>query len=178
MAQLKKVIAICGSTKSNSSNLKLLKYIAAAASGIFDLEIFDRLAQLPHFNPDIQDTPAEITALRNKISAADGIIICTPEYIFSLPGSLKNVFEWCVATTIFAHKPAGLIVASASGEKAREELMLIMKTLEAKFTPETEILIKGIAGKINATGDIGDKQTLFQIDGFIDAFDQLLTHDA
>ncbi|WP_230470731.1 NADPH-dependent FMN reductase [Flavobacterium cheongpyeongense] len=84
---------------------------------------------------------------RDKIIAAEGIIICTSEYVFSLPGSLKNALEWCVSTTIFSTKRVGLITASASGETVHEQLLLIMKTLEAKFQKERQLLIAGIRGK-------------------------------
>jgi len=63
------------------------------------------------------------------------------EYVFSIPNGLKNVIEWCVATTVFADKPSGLITASANGQKGHEELLLIMKTAMAKFTSETTLLI-------------------------------------
>jgi chromate reductase, NAD(P)H dehydrogenase (quinone) len=128
----KKIFAISGSTRSNSSNLKILKQIAELSSSLFEVKLFEGLAEIPHFNPDLDiDTPPiAVIDFRNEIQAADGIIICTPEYIFSLPGSLKNALEWCVSTTIFSKKNVGLITASASGEKAHEELQLIMKTIE------------------------------------------------
>ena len=70
----------------------------------------------------------ETVELRKDIERADGVIICTPEYIFSIPSGLKNVIEWCVATTIFTDKPTGLITASANGLQGHEELKLIMRT--------------------------------------------------
>ncbi|WP_363317949.1 NAD(P)H-dependent oxidoreductase [uncultured Algibacter sp.] len=42
---------------------------------------------------------------RNKIENADGIVICTPEYVFSIPSGLKNTIEWCVSTNAFSNKP-------------------------------------------------------------------------
>ena len=101
-------------------------------------------------------------------------MICTPEYVFSLPGSLKNALEWCVSTTVLSHKPVGLITASASGEKAQEQLRLIMKTLETNFNEETELLIKGIKGKMNDQGKITDHKTMEEIKKFITSFKKLL----
>ena len=101
---------------------------------------------------------------------ADGILICTPEYIFSIPSGLKNAFEWCVSTTVFSDKPIGLITASAGGQKGQEELELIMKPLMAKFTDETTLLISGVKGKINERGEITDNKTLKDLTNFIDAF--------
>ncbi len=62
---------------------------------------------------DGENPPEAVLAFRKQIAAADGVLICTPEYVFTLPGSLKNALEWCVSTTIFSQKPTGLITASA-----------------------------------------------------------------
>lgn len=128
---------------------------------------------MPHFNPDLdtENPPEKVTSFRNKISQADGVIICTPEYVFSLPGSLKNALEWCVSTTIFLNKKAGLITASASGEMGHEQLLLIMKTLDAKFSANTQVLIQGIRGKISEEGKIINKDTETALQKFIHNFE-------
>ncbi|KRD06408.1 FMN reductase [Flavobacterium sp. Root901] len=168
-----KILAITGSTRKNSSNFKILKYISAHLKTDFEVEIFEDLGRIPHFNPDLdtENPPEEITVMRNKIDGADGIIICTPEYVFSLPGSLKNVLEWCVSTTIFSNKKTGLITASASGEMGHEQLLLIMKTLEAKFDTNTQLLIQGIRGKIDADGKIMNEETEIALQNFINNFE-------
>ena len=176
MKSIKKIFAISGSTRSNSSNLKILKQIAELSKDLFELKIFESLAEIPHFNPDLdtENPPQQVTNFRNEIQKADGIIICTPEYVFSIPGSLKNALEWCVSTTIFSKKKVGLITASASGEKGHEELQLIMKTIEANFNEDTSLLIQGVRGKVSSEGAIEDRLTLEQIQKFIAAFDNLL----
>jgi chromate reductase len=176
MTSKKKILAISGSTRSNSSNLRLLKRIVALTTTIFEVTIFEGISELPHFNPDLdnENPPKSVADFRQQIAEADGIIICTPEYVFSLPGSLKNALEWCVSTTVFSEKPAGLITASASGEKAHEELQLVMKTIETKFNSDTLLLIKGIKGKINDESVITHAETATQLDTFIQAFEKLL----
>jgi NAD(P)H-dependent FMN reductase len=176
MNDAKKIIAISGSTRRNSSNFKILKFISENIDAKFEVEIFEDLENIPHFNPDLDtaNPPEAITLLRNKIDAASGVIICTPEYVFSLPGSLKNVLEWCVSTTVFSNKNVGLITASASGEKAHEQLGLIMKTIEAKFTEETQLLIQGIRGKLDDNGNISDKKTFSNLLKFIKNFENKL----
>jgi len=170
--QRKKVLAISGSTRKESSNLQIIKAIARLSAGSLDMEIFSELDSLPHFNPDLEQdqVPPAITAFRNRISEADGVLICTPEYVFSLPGSLKNAIEWMVSTTIFSGKPVALITAAAQGEKAHEALLLIMRTIEARFTPETQLLIQGPRAKVNSQGDITDPPTLHKIETLITTF--------
>ena len=168
-----KIFAITGSTRKNSSNYKILKYISENIKTEFEVEIFEDLDTIPHFNPDLdtENPPENVTFFRNKINEADGVIICTPEYVFSLPGSLKNALEWCVSTTIFSNKNIGLITASASGEMGHEQLLLIMKTLEAKFQDDTQLLIQGIRGKINEEGKIINEETQVALQDFIRNFE-------
>jgi NAD(P)H-dependent FMN reductase len=101
MMQRKKVLAISGSTRKESSNLQIIKAIARLSADSLDMDIFQELDSLPHFNPDLDgdQAPPVITAFRHRISEAAGVLICTPEYVFSLPGSLKNAIEWMVSTT-------------------------------------------------------------------------------
>nr|WP_294926709.1 NAD(P)H-dependent oxidoreductase [uncultured Flavobacterium sp.] len=168
-----KIFAITGSTRKNSSNFKILKFISEKINNRFEIEIFEDLEAIPHFNPDLDNEfpPEKVISLRSKIIQADGILICTPEYVFSLPGSLKNALEWCVSTTIFSNKKVGLITASASGEMAHEQLLLIMKTLEAKFVNDSQLLIQGVRGKIDETGKIVNLQTLEELELFIKDFE-------
>ena len=176
MTDKKNILAIVGSASSNSANLKLVENISSLTSQDFNFTIFSDLKTLPHFDPELSadHAPIQIIEFRKNIEQADGIIICTPEYIFSIPSGLKNAIEWCIATTIFSDKPIGLITASASGEKGHEELQLIMKTAMAKFTNETCLLIQGIKGKLNEQGQMIDIKTNQDLLDFISGFKQIL----
>ena len=169
MIKKNNIIGICGSASQNSANLSILKWIAESDKSEFDLEIIDDLTELPHFKTELTDknVPKRIVDFRNKIENADGIIICTPEYVFSIPSGLKNMIEWCVSTTVFSYKQIGIITASASGEKGHEELKLIMETIQTKFTDETTLLIKGVKGKIGKDGKILDKKTEIELEKFV-----------
>lgn len=176
MIKKKNILAIIGSASTNSANEKLVNYIASQTLEDFNFTIFNNLKKLPHFDPklSINNSPDEIVELREKIQKADGVIICSPEYIFSIPSGLKNAIEWCVSTTVFSDKPVGLITASASGQKGHEELQLIMSTVVAKFNKETTLLIQGIKGKINEQGIITDQKTENDLNKFIGGFKNLI----
>ena len=173
---MKNVVALIGSAATSSANHILIHYIRSEAKDIFQVIVYDKLKTLPHFDPDqsLEHTPSEITEIRKLIHNADGIIISTPEYVFSIPSGLKNALEWRVATTVFSGKPLGIITASTSGLKGHEELKLIMRTLMATFTPETTLLIQGIKGKIDAQGAINDVQTKESIQHFTKALTALM----
>lgn len=167
----KKLLAISGSTRKKSSGDSILKFIAKSYSNFLDVTIYDALDRLPHFNPDLdhENLPAIIQALRDQIQSADGIIMCTPEYVFSLPGSLKNLIEWNVSTTVFQNKPVAIIVAAASGQKALESLELIMTTIEARIIQNSGLLIQGAKGKVGMDGEIKDQDTAGQIKTLVEA---------
>ena len=176
MVKRKRIVGICGSASENSSNLSILKSIEELEKSTIDFEILDSLAELPHFKTSLttNNVPEKIIQLRTTIEQADGVIICTPEYIFSIPSGLKNLMEWYVSTSIFTKKPTELIVASADGVKVLEELELIMKTIQASITRETTLLIQGVKGKINPEGQLVDEKTEKKITTFNKAFINLL----
>lgn len=172
----KSIIGICGSASSNSANLYLLKIIAELGKSDFDLKIIDDLTELPHFKTELTDenTPEKVAEFRNEIEKADGIIICTPEYVFSIPSGLKNMIEWCVSTTVFSNKPVGLITASASGLKGHEELKLIMETIQTHFSEETTLLIQGIKGKIDKEGNLLGDKIENELEKFVHSFNEFI----
>ena len=172
----KNIFVIIGSASSNSANLKLVEQIASLTTNEFNLTIYNDLKSLPHFDPELStdNPPEQIIEFRNAIEKSDGIIFCTPEYIFSIPSGLKNAIEWCISTMIFTDKPTGLITASANGQKGHEQLQLIMKTAMAKFTTETTLLIEGIKGKFDEKSNLTDKETQKQLSDFISAFINLV----
>ena len=176
MTEKKNILAIIGSASSNSSNLKIVEQIVSLTENEFQFTIFNDLKSLPHFDPELSahNPPKQIIDFRKTIDEADAIIICTPEYVYSIPSGLKNAIEWCIATTIFTDKPSGLITAAAGGEKGHEELQLIMKTAMAKFTNETTLLIRGVKGKFDLNGSLIDNETKGELKRFIDAFKKLM----
>jgi chromate reductase len=177
MLQKKKIFALSGSTRSRSVNLHVLQAIATMYHAQADFEIYTDLDQLPHFNPDIDKDPfpPTVVSLRKKMEEADGILICTPEYVFSLPGSLKNAIEWMVSTTILTDKPAALITASSSGQKAHESLNLVMRTVGVKLGEKSSLLIQAPKTKITEDGTITDETTLLSIKELMNDFLALIS---
>lgn len=174
---MKNIFVINGSASSNSSNQKLIDLFADITNDIFSLKVCNDLKTLPHFDPElsIESTPKAILDFRKEIEVADGVLICTPEYVFSIPSGLKNAIEWCVSTTVFSEKPLGIITASANGEKGHVELQLIMETLMANFTADTTLLIPGIKGKINNEGHIIDIKSNNMLLNFVYAYQKLIS---
>lgn len=176
MRNNKKVFAVCGSTRSNSTNLNLIKAIGILGKEIFDINIFQGLADLPHFNPDLdrEDLPAAVIDFRKKLAESDGILICTPEYAMGVPGSLKNAIDWTVSSTVFANKPTALITASSSGQKAHYSLLETLHVIEAFLPPETQLLISFAGTKITKDAVIAHEDTRAQVVNLINAFSNMM----
>ncbi|SRR6266481_4978489 len=89
-----RLLAISGSLRKGSVNTSLINaFIAHAPEGI-SIEMLD-WSDTPIFNQDDEVSfPAYVHGLKEKIEAADGVIISTPEYNRSIPGPLKNVLDW------------------------------------------------------------------------------------
>jgi NAD(P)H-dependent FMN reductase len=158
----KTVVIINGSASAVSSNDRLIAHLVSRLPPVFACEVFSSLKTLPHFDPELSTSnpPPEVIAFRKMIEKADGIIICTPEYVFSIPSGLKNAIEWCVSTTVFSGKKVAMITASAHGARGHDELQLIMRTLMAEFNGEDALLIQGIKGKFDANGAINDDKLI------------------
>jgi chromate reductase len=155
MSAKKNILAICGSTRIRSANKDIINVIAILGQDQLNITNFD-ISTLPYFNQDITDghVSKSVIEFREAILKADAVLICTPEYVFSLPGILKNAIEWAVSTTVFTDKPTALITASSSGEKAHESLLLVMNTLGIKTDENMCLLISGVKSKLNTQGEV------------------------
>ena len=168
---MKKVMAMVGSLSARSSNLSVVEQVAKLAGTRFAVEVYDGIRHLPQFTPDLEtgSPPAEVSPLRRSISGADMVLISTPEYVFGVPGSLKNALDWTVSSADFREKPVALIVASLSGEKAFESLLKTLETLEAKICVNCSLLISHIKAKIGPDGEIVHEPTRSELSKFVDS---------
>lgn len=158
----KKIIAISGSLRSGSSNHNVLRFLRKIAPENIDYIIYDGLARLSHFDQDLdnEQPPVEVITFRNLLAEADGIIICTPEYAFGVPGSLKNALDWTVSSGSLVDKPLVLITASTGGQNAHAALLLILSALSANVLADATLLIPFIRSKMDNEGNIMDNKTI------------------
>lgn len=174
------ILAISGSTRAASSNLSLIHAIAGMAAGTFAVTVFEGLAALPHFNPDLDNeaaVPQQITEFRGQLRAADGILICTPEYAIGVPGTLKNAIDWTVSSMEFSQKPVALITASLSGSKAHSSLLGTLLIIEAKMTADTQLLIPFVKTKVNGDGTVTHLETVHNIQQLIRSLTEIIRND-
>ena len=174
---VKNILAISGSLRAASTNLKIIENVAALSADSLKISVYRGLSALPQFNPDLDtdEPPEAVKDLRRRIKEADGVLICTPEYVFGVPGALKNAIDWTVSSGEFSGKPTALITASLGGEKAHESLLLTLKTVEAKIGENCALLIQYARTKVNAEGEIRNAATVEALKLLIKSFAQTLS---
>jgi chromate reductase len=162
------VISICGSLRKGSYNAMVQRALPSLAPEGLAVRPAPSFAEFPLYNADVQAAsgfPAPVNALADAIRAADGVIIITPEYNFSIPGGLKNAIDWVsrLQNHPFAGKPIALQSASPGplgGARVQYDLRRAMVFLDAFVLNKPEIFIGGCAAKIDEqTGEIKDEAT-------------------
>jgi chromate reductase len=91
-----RILGLSGSLRSGSHNTALLRAAALSLPSGVELEVYDGLRDLPHYDADldVEPVPEAATRLREAIAGADGVLISTPEFNGSIPGVLKNALDW------------------------------------------------------------------------------------
>jgi chromate reductase, NAD(P)H dehydrogenase (quinone) len=162
------VISICGSLRKGSYNRIILTALPGLAPGSMDIREAPPFAAFPLYNADVQNStgfPAAVQTLAGAIRAADGVIIVSPEYNFSIPGGLKNAIDWVsrLPNQPFAGKPIALQSASpgpVGGARVQYDLRRSMVFLDALTLNKPEIFIANCVQRLDEkTGQITDQQT-------------------
>src|SRR5262245_52365363 len=162
------IVSICGSMRKGSYNAIVQRALSALAPEGMTIKPAPYFAEFPLYNADIQNStgfPAPVNALADAIRAADGVIFCTPEYNFSIPGGLKNAIDWVSRqpNQPFAGKPVALQSASpgpVGGARVQYDLRKAMMFLDAFTLNKPEIFVGNCASKLDeTTGEIKDETT-------------------
>jgi chromate reductase, NAD(P)H dehydrogenase (quinone) len=158
-----RILAISGSLRHGSSNAAVLRAAARVAPEGMLLTLFEGLAGLPHFNPDLdtEAPPPAVSDFRGALAQAEGLVISTPEYAHGLPGSLKNALDWVVSSGEIGGKPILLINASPSGGLfAQASLIETLSVMEGRVLKEATVVAPLARKKLDAEGALADPALL------------------
>jgi chromate reductase len=134
-----RLVTFCGSIRSGSLNRKLLAQaieVLRASAAIDAAELRD--VPLPIYDGDIEvstGVPEPAKRLADRIAAADGVVIASPEYNNSIPGALKNCIDWMsrLKPQPFKGKPVLLLGASPGPYGAIRSQMALRQVMTALF---------------------------------------------
>lgn len=147
------IVGISGSLRAHSFNTALLHYV----QGILPPEIHFKeltIGDIPLYNADVEANgfPEAVQSFRQGIAEADGVLIVSPEYNYTVPGVLKNAIDWAsrVPTPPFSGKPVGLLSASNGifgGVRGQAQLRYTMFAVNAHVMNRPEIYVTSAAQK-------------------------------
>jgi chromate reductase len=160
------VVTICGSLRKGSFNRMLANALPGLAPEGMTITAAPSI-DMPLYNADVQAQgfPSAATALADAIRTADGVVIVSPEYNWSMPGVLKNAIDWMsrMKEPPFGGKPVALQSASTGllgGSRMQYHLRQSLTSIDAQILGRPEVVVTFAKDKFDeATGELKDGAT-------------------
>jgi chromate reductase, NAD(P)H dehydrogenase (quinone) len=172
------IFGFAGSLRKDSYNKMLLKAAQELSPENVKIDIFDLEGIVP-FNQDFENEPNDkLKIFKSRINAADGLLIVTPEYNYSIPGVLKNAIDAASrphGTDPFEEKPIGIMGASTGmlgTARAQYHLRQSMVIFNAFVMNRPEIMVTFSEKKFDQTGKLTDEMTRQKVKEFMVALEQ------
>jgi chromate reductase, NAD(P)H dehydrogenase (quinone) len=166
-----KLVGISGSLRKASYNTALLQAAAEVLPPETEL-VMGQIREIPLYDGDLeaaQGIPAAVTALKDLIASADGLIIATPEYNNSIPGVLKNAIDWLSRPPadiqrVFGDKPVAVIGASQNA------WLPVLRTLGTRPWFSGRLMVSRAQNVFDDKGSMTDPAIRKQLTQFMDGF--------
>jgi chromate reductase len=179
-----KIIGIAGSLRKGSFNRMALNAAKSLLPAGMTMEVFD-LEGIPPYNQDLEQAPHErVTALKKAIRAADAVLICTPEYNYSIPGVLKNAID-CASRpygdSAWKGKPVAIMGASIGAlgtARAQYHLRQCFVFLDVPSVLQPEVMIGNAQSKFDQDGKLTDETSKKLISQLLVALQDLAAKQA
>jgi chromate reductase len=174
------IIGLCGSLRRASFNLMLLRAAVDAAPPGTSIEI-ESIRDIPLYDGDVEaehGVPPAVRRVKERIAAADGLLIVTPEYNNSIPGVLKNAIDWLSRppsdiARVFRGRPVGVIGATPGpgGTALSQAAWLpVLRTLGTRPWFEGRVLISSAGKVFDSEGHLADAAARDRIRTFVEGF--------
>ncbi|HEV3424782.1 MAG TPA: NADPH-dependent FMN reductase [Paraburkholderia sp.] len=150
-------VTLLGSCRKRSYHAAIARSLPTLAGPGVTISAPGFIADMPHYDADVltEDFPEAMSTMAEAIRSSDGLIFVTPEYNYSIPGTLKNALDWLsrLSPQPFAGKPVAVQTASPGmfgDTRAQYQLRQILVFLDAYVLNKPEIMIPGVSGKVDA----------------------------
>ncbi|MGA9343425.1 MAG: NADPH-dependent FMN reductase [Rhodanobacteraceae bacterium] len=174
------IVGFAGSLRSGSYNSALLR-AARSMMPIGSRLEEGSIREFPLYNADDEfalGIPAAVSALKDAIAAADGLLVATPEYNNSIPGVVKNAIDWLSRPPgdiprVFRGKPVALIGASPGGFGtilSQNAWLPVLRTLGAELWTGGRLLVSRAGDVFDAEGTIIDDKVNQALRNFVEGF--------
>jgi chromate reductase len=169
------LLGMSGSLRIGSFSNAILDTLREKYAGRADLRVYD-LAPIPLYNQDFEGEkrPPAVKTLLADIEAADGLVICAPEFNHSIPGVLKNAIDWAsrpAFQSALAYKPVALMATSRGplgGARCLEHMRVAFDSCLSRITLAREVIITAAETRIT-NGRLTDETCLGFAIGAVDA---------
>ena len=181
MAELT-ILVLCGSLRKGSYNAALARQLPKLAPPGLRLTPAPSIALFPLYNQDVRDAavPEAVDALAGAIRNADGLIIVSPEYNWSIPAPLKNAIDWLskLDNQPFNGKPVAIQSASTGpmgGSRMQYHLRQSLTSIDVYLFGKPEIFVNNAAQKFaKETLELTDQPTIDIIGKQLAAFEKFV----
>jgi len=161
-----RLLGISGSLRRDSYCTAVLRSLESLLPSRATMQICP-LNDVPLYNADLDgDAPPESVArMKEAIRAADGLVVCSPEYNYGIPGVLKNAIDWASRpgfASPLKGKPALIVTASpgtAGGVRAQAQIRDALAATLARPVIRQHVAIANIASRVRE-GRLADEATL------------------
>lgn len=166
-----RILAVSGSLRARSTNTTLLLAAARLAPPGVQTDLYRGLGDLPLFNADLDgNEPEAVRRFQAAMAAADGILICSPEYAHGVSGAMKNALDWLVSDVNLVGKPVALINASPRATLAQEALLETLRTMSWNVVAEASRTIPVPRPGLSVDEILGDDVLRAELDRAIKEF--------
>jgi chromate reductase len=174
-----RLLGISGSIRSGSNCTAVLRSLQALLPGSASIELF-ALDEIPLYNADLDGAtpPAAVAGLKEAISQADGLVVCSPEYNYGMPGVLKNAIDWLSRPPadiprVFRGLPLGFIGATPGmgGTLLSQAAWLpVFRILGVLPFFEGRVIVAGAGKVFDETGSVVDSGTSARVREYTESF--------
>jgi chromate reductase len=176
------ILGIAGSLRKDSYNRAALRAAQKLVPEAMRIDIFD-LRGIPLYDGDQESPPPErVVQLKAAIRAADGILIVTPEYNYSIPGVLKNAIDWAsrpYGDSAWEGKPVAIMGASPGTlgtARAQYHLRQVFVFLNMFPLNRPEVMISSADERFDDQGNLTDEGTRERIKKLLSALGDWTRH--